>query len=215
MTISLLGQSLWGSCSACRWGGCTFLDFSPVLLRRVRSAEWMTVGYGRRRNLSECEGSRENPTWCAAGTSRTPRGPFPKTVGSAVAGNAPPDLNLASRGGARAEAAPRSPSGRDRLRNRFADGGQATERARRRLPSRISRGPPAPRVPRGAGSRCDVRDARRARQVSEPSRRGCRRVRGRCGRRRVRRGRLSGRAGRRLRARHDTDGPSEPRRPPS
>lgn len=69
-----------------------------------------------------------------------------------------------------AEAAPRSPSGRDRLRNRFVGGSLTTKRPRRRrrLLGRVSRRPPAPAplVPRGAGPRCDVREARwRARWV--------------------------------------------------
>ena len=61
---------------------------------------------------------------------------------------------------------------------------------RRRLPSRVSRRPLAPalRVPRGTGSRCDVREARRGRQVGEATGRGCGRARGRCGRHRARRG---------------------------
>lgn len=61
---------------------------------------------------------------------------------------------------------------------------------RRRRPSRVSRRSPAAAlpVPRGAGSRCDVREARRGRQVGAAAGRGCGRARGRCGRRRARRG---------------------------
>lgn len=61
---------------------------------------------------------------------------------------------------------------------------------RRRLPSKVSRRPPAPAlpVPKGTGSRCDVREARRGRQVGEAAGWGCGRARGRCGRCRARRG---------------------------
>lgn len=65
-----------------------------------------------------------------------------------------------------------------------------TGRRRRRWPTRVSRRPSATAlpVPRGAGSRCDVQEARRGRQVGEAAGRGCGRARGRCGRRRARRG---------------------------
>lgn len=104
--------------------------------------------------------------------------------------------------------APRSPGGRDRLRNRFAVGGLTTKQARRRrLPSR-SPGirPRPPLVLRGRrGARCDVREARRARSGWSGCP-GCGRARGRCGLPRPPRG--GSRVGLGEAAAHDAEGAS-------